>query len=445
MTQNKTTAETTKTETTKTDQNTQTLSTHALSEALKVGGSRRGGWRKWFAALIVLVLLAGLYLWWAGDETAKVSYLTQTVQRGELVVTATATGTLQPTQSVEVGSELSGTVETVLVQENDQVKQGQLLASLDTSKLHDAITRSEASLAAAHAQVAVAAATVQEAQATYSRMEDVHRRSGGKVPAATEMEVAQAALARAKANEQAAKANVQQMDAELKTNQTNLEKAQIRSPVDGVVLKRQVEPGNTVVASMSAPVLFMIAQDLAQMELQVNVDEADVATIVPGLDATFTVSAWAGREFAAQIERVGLGSTTTDNVVTYKTILQVDNEDLALRPGMTATATIFTARAQDALLVPNAALRYTPQEAPQAASSGSSFVSRLVPMRMPRPKTVSPREEKGMRSGQVWVLERGVPVAVPVQIGLTNGRLTEVTGGDLRVGADVVVGQELQR
>jgi HlyD family secretion protein len=205
--------------------------------------------------------------------------------------------------------------------------------------------------------------------------------------------------------------------------------------VDGVVLTRKVEPGNTVVAAMNTPVLFVVAEDLTRMQLQVKVDEADVASVRPGQHADFTVSAWPGRKFPATIERVGLGSVITDNVVTYKTILQVDNGDLALRPGMTATAAIVTARRNRVLLVANAALRFTPPAAAAAGAAGGGFVSRLLP-RPPQAPRRANRAADAQR--QVWVPGAAGPVAVPVQVGVSNGRLTEVRGGGLKPGMEVI-------
>lgn len=370
--------------------------------------------------LLLMLVFGGAYYWYQSRGQVNINYLTSPVTRGELVVTATATGTIQPTRTVEVGSELSGTLETIFVNENDTVKKGQLLAVLDTSRLNDAIAKSSAALAAAQAQVLLAQATVAETRATLGRLQTVFKLSKGKVPSASELEVADAMVKRALANENAAKASVMQAAAELKTNETNLLKGQITSPVDGVVLTREVEPGNTVVAAMTTPILFTIAENLAKMELQVQVDEADVARVRPGQTVTFTVSAWPGRQFPANIERVGLGSTTTDNVVTYKTILSVDNEDLALRPGMTASATITVAERQDVLLVPNAALRYVPLtgETGQSATTSRSNTS------------------------QVWLLQQEKPLAMDVQVGISNGRLTEIVSGDLAVTDLVVIGQE---
>ena len=372
----------------------------------------------------------------------QVHYVTELSTMGRLIVTASASGTLQPTKSVDIGSELSGTLVSVLAQENEQVKKGQLLAELEPSKLVDAVSKSRAALAAADARVLLAQATVAEARAMHARMLDVSRLSAGKVPAKTEMETASATLQRAIANETSAKSDVMQAKAALKTDETNLSKAKITSPVNGVVLTRKVEPGNTVAATMTTPVLFVIAEDLSNMELQVKVDEADVANVKEAQPASFTVSAWPGRIFPAHIERVGLGSTITDNVVTYKTVLRVANIDLALRPGMTATATIVTAERDNVLLVPNTALRFTPAPLTDT-SQAPGLLASLVPRLPPPPKKASqvgPAPEK-----EIWILVDGIPKAIPVKTGVSDGRQTEVTGGELKVNTPVIVDEEKPR
>ena len=412
--------------------------TGALQDLLKkaAGSGAQPLWQRYpkrfLAGGAIAVLALALLL--SGGKKSQGQFLTETVDSGPLVVTVSASGTLAPTKSVDVGSELSGTLESVLVQENEQVKKGQLLAQLDISKLKDQVVKSQAAVAAAEASVAQAVATVAEARASLSRMRQVAELSGGKVPAKTELETAEATLLRAQANEASARATVTQARATLKSDETNIAKATIRSPVDGVVLTRKVEPGQTVVAAMTTPVLFSLAEDLTQMELQVKVDEADVGSVQVGQQASFTVSAWSGRKFPAQIQRVGIGATTTDNVVTYKTVLKVANNDLALRPGMTATAEIITASRDKALLVPNAALRFTP---PQAAGGDQrSFLSRLMPgpPREPQKK----RKDNGAAATQVWVLQEGQPVAVAVTPGVSNGRYTEILGGDLQPGMAVI-------
>lgn len=407
-------------------------------------GQRFGNQRRWWLAGGLLLLVIAFTLAISGGEGRSGQFVTEEAATGNLVVTASASGTLAPTKSVDVGSELSGTLAAVLAQENDVVKKGQLLAELDTSKLKDSVDKSRAALAAAEAAVMQKQATVAEARAALSRMQQVAELSGGKVPAKTELETQEASLRRAVADEASARADVTQARATLKTDETNFGKATIRSPVNGVVLTRKVEPGQTVAAQMTTPVLFVLAEDLSKMELQVKVDEADVASVRVGQQATFTVSAWPGRKFPATIQRVGLGSTTTDNVVTYKTILQVNNDDLALRPGMTATATIVTAERQDVLLVPNAALRFTPPT--RGDASKRSFVSRLLPG--PPPDMAKKRPVVAIRpdEARVWVLGADGTQPVAVKTGVSNGRQTEILGGALSAGMAVMTDyQEAQK
>lgn len=381
------------------------------------------GRRRWIALAIGIAIVAGVIALLPGGGEKQGNYVTEEAATGKLVVSISASGTLQPTRSVDVGSELSGTLEAVLVSDNDRVTRGQVIARLDTSKLEDTVAKSRAALAQMEA-------TVVEARANLKRQRHVAELSGGKVPSQSELETAEATLLRAEANATSARAT-------LKSDETNIAKAAIRSPINGVVLARKVEPGQTVVAAMTTPVLFTIAEDLTKMELQVKVDEADVGTVKLGQSASFTVSAWPGRSFPATIQRVGLGSTITDNVVTYKTVLGVANDDLALRPGMTATARITTADRDNVLLVPNAALRFTPPTAAAAAPAQSgSIVSRL----MPRPPMQKPKQRPNGQNGapQVWVLNDGQPVAIAVQTGASNGRQTEIVGGDLKAGMAVI-------
>ena len=403
--------------------------------------SRPGRRRRWtFIALVSLAIVASAFLFLGGKDTGG-SYLTEDDVTGPLTVSISASGTLQPTRSVDVGSELSGTLEAVLVEENDRVTKGQVIARLETSKLRDAVEKSKAALAAAEAAVAQNTATLGEARANLDRLRHVAELSGGRVQSKTELATGEATYQRAVANLASARASVAQAKATLQTDQTNIQKAVIRSPINGVVLTRKVEPGQTVAAQMTTPVLYTIAEDLTKMELQVKVDEADVGSVQLGQPASFTVSAWAGRQFPATIQRVGLGSTTADNVVTYKTVLSVANDDLALRPGMTATARIVTAKRDNALQVPNAALRFSPPnpKSEQGAQSSGSFLSRLVP-RPPQPR--KPKAQAAPAPGtdkQVWVLRDGQPVAVDVKTGVSNGRQTEIVGGSLEPGMAVIV------
>jgi HlyD family secretion protein len=410
----------------------------AAPEFLRAGAADFfSGKTRWILAAFAVAAGVGAFvLFSGGNGKTQGRFVTEEAAMGKLVVTVSASGTLQPTRSVDVGSELSGTLEAVLANDNDRVTKGQVLARLDPAKLQDAVNKSRAAVVAAEATVAQMTATVAESRANLKRLRHVAELSGGKVPSKTELETAEATAQRAVANEASARAAVVQARATLKSDETNIQKAVIRSPINGVVLARKVEPGQTVAASMTTPVLFTIAEDLTKMELQVKVDEADVGSVKIGQPASFTVSAWAGRPFPAEIQRVGLGSTTTDNVVTYKTVLTVANNDLALRPGMTASARIVTANRENVLLVPNAALRFTPPEGPAAGAPSGGLVSRLIP----HPPQPHKQQAAAAKSGspRVWVLKEGQPVAVPVKTGASNGRQTEIVGGELQAGMEVI-------
>jgi len=420
------------------------LSTKDLQAVLDEAPARAWWRRSVVWASVGLLLLAGLgwYFWQASAKrSAAPVFVTEPVNRGGLTLSVAANGTLQPTRSVSIGSELSGTVLRVLVDVNDKVKRGQVLVELDTAKLSDQVARSRAALSSANARVAQAVATAKEAQGSLGRLEEVARLSGGKVPSRAELDSARAALERARAEELSAQADVVAARAAAATDETNLSKASIRSPIDGVVLTRSVDPGNAVAASLQAVTLFTIAEDLSKLRLQVNVDEADVGSVKVGQKASFTVSAYPSRRYPANITRVAYGSTTTDNVVTYVTYLEVDNTDLTLRPGMTASATITAVERTDVLLVPNTALRFTPSGAGGTAAApgaGGGIVSSLLP-RMPR----GARKTAGGSgtSRQLWVLKDGKAVAVSVSPGISDGRMTEITAGDLQVGALVITDQ----
>ncbi len=415
-----------------------------LAEPASRAWYRRPMWRG--GIVLMALLAAGVWVWRSRlSAAAAPSYTTQVVARGNLTLYVTANGTLQPTRAINIGSELSGTVLKVNVDVNDRIKKGQVLVELDTAKLRDQILRSRAVLAAANAKVAQTVATVKEARASLSRFEEVARLSGGKVPSKTELDSAGATLERAVADEASARANVADAQAALSTDEINLSKASISAPADGVVLTRNVDPGNAVAASLQAVTLFTVAEDLKKLRLWVYVDEADVGSVAAGQDATFTVSAYPSRNFPARVTRVGFGSTITENVVTYLTYLDVDNSDLSLRPGMTATATITATQRTDALLVPNSALRFEPTATGAAAPAAKGGIVASLTPRMPSRGTRTPAAAGASTAAarQVWVLRDGVAVRIAVTPGISDGRMTEVTGGELQAGMAVITDQKL--
>lgn len=402
------------------------------------GRHRLGRWLGWGLAIAGTAI--AVVAWLTRDSDGTLQFRTQEAERGSLTVIVTATGTLQPTNQVDVGIEVSGTVASVEVDYNDRVQHGQVLAKLDTSKFEAQVLKSKASLASAQAKVLQTQATVKEARNELARLEQVRKLSEGKVPSQHDLDAAVATLQRARADEASARASVSEAQATLEVNETDLSKAVIHSPINGVVLSRTVEPGQTVAASFQAPVLFTLAEDLTKMELHVDVDEADVGHVQDGQEATFTVDAYPDRTFPARITQVRYGAQTVEGVVTYQTVLDVNNSDLSLRPGMTATAEITVERIENAILVFNAALRFAPPvQEEQPAGGGGTLLSRLFP----RPSRTTAKRRNGSttddKSRRVWTLRDGQPVAVPISAGATDGVMTEVKGGAVEPGMALLV------
>jgi len=414
-----------------------------IARTLGMTGAPGRRWLRWrWAGLVILVLVFASLLLMRGSGTAGApEYRTEVVQRADLTAMVTATGNLQPTNQVDVGIEVSGTIASVEVDFNDQVQIGQVLARLDTSKLDAQLRKSGASLAAAQARVEQMRATMTESHKNLQRLQRIREISNRKLPSEQELDTAEATYTRAQTEVDSALAAVTEAEATLKLNQTDIDKAVIRSPINGIVLVRAVEPGQTVAASFQAPVLFTLAEDLTKMELHVDVDEADVGQVHAGQVASFTVDAYPQREFPAQVLQVRYGAQAVDGVITYMTVLNVDNADLALRPGMTATADIIVQQVDNALLVPNAALRFTPP-APAVTDEGGSVLGKL----MPRPPRATPRLHETLSpdkmAQRVWVLRDTGPEEIPIQIGATDGRFTQVLSGDIEAGLAVIVDVE---
>jgi HlyD family secretion protein len=414
--------------------------------------------RKWIFITLAVALL-GAAAWYffgrRGHDETKTDYQTQEAAIGRIALIVTAAGNLAPTNQIIVGSELSGTAKEVLVDTNDEVKKGQPLARLDTSKLEQQTERSRASLLSAKARVSQAEATVAESKAALARQEELHELSSGKTPSRATMETSRATLARAQADLESARAAVSGAEADVRAFETDLERTVIRSPVDGIVLARSIEVGQTVAASFTAPTLFTIAEDLKKMELVVNVSEADIGRIEAGQTADFSVDAWPNRKYTAKVTKVAFGavgtgstakegsSNSANTVVTYSTELQVPNEDLSLRPGMTATVDIAIVDKNDILIVPNSALRFDPVVAAaigKPAETSKTLVQSLSPGGGRRWRGAPPPKAGSSDSTpKVWTLKNGEPSEIPVTTGITDGRFTEITGGDLTAGTPLII------
>ncbi|MFO7592579.1 MAG: efflux RND transporter periplasmic adaptor subunit [Pseudomonadota bacterium] len=386
------------------------------------------------AAVIVLVIVVNPF---SSDEGGELRYETRPVERGDLLLKVSATGTLQPLNQVVVGSELSGTIESIEVDFNDRVEEGTVLARLDTSTLESRIVEARASLLSAKARVQETLATELEKRAAMNRCRELAKR---QMCSENDVDAAVAAYERAKAAVAGARAQVAIAEAVLDGHQSNLKKATIRSPINGIVLDRKIEPGQTVAASLQAPELFIMAEDLTRMELVVAVDEADIGQIREGMEAEFNVDAYPGQSFEATITQIRHAPQTVEGVVTYETVLAVDNPEQKLLPGMTATADILTRHIENALLVPNAVFRYSPPQPLKESEEqqGGTLLGRMFrrPQREARPAPATGPERT------VWTLKAGKPTAIPITVGAGNGIMTEVLKGELEPGMALITDSE---
>ncbi|MGD8366533.1 MAG: efflux RND transporter periplasmic adaptor subunit [Desulfobacterales bacterium] len=392
---------------------------------------------------LLLIVTAAVTLWAFRGKADTVHFQTRPVRRGDLIVTVSATGNLEATNEVKVGSELSGIITSVTADYNEAVKVGQPLAYLDDIKFKAAVFKARAQVASARANYQEALATRNADEKTIRRYRKTRELTGGKMPSLEDLEQATAELERSTAAVAAAEAAIQIAEASLQSDEADLKKTVIYAPINGIVLSRDVEAGQTVAASLSAPVLYTLAEDLRRMELQVDVDEADVGMVKEGQPATFTVDAYPDSTFEAQITQVRYGAETTDGVVTYKAVLKVDNPDLLLRPGMTAAANIIVRKIQNTLLVPNSALRFVPSQPAQNTSRKRGLLRSLLPGPPRRGISKAPTTEESSASGdsraRLWVIKNGRPVPVAVQKMATDGALTAVSSEDLQEGMQVIV------
>lgn len=401
---------------------------------LIAGSAKRRNRPALWASLVALLaaLLGGG--WWvsANSATPTVTYDTAPVTRGALTVTVTATGTVQPTTKVDLSSELSGTLVAVEADYNDRVTTGQTLARLDDTKTRAQVANAKATVIAARARVTQAEATAAETAETYKLQQQLEQRG---ITARRDFITIEATNLRSQAAVEIARADLTVAMANLELAEADLANSVIRAPIDGIVLSRTAEVGQIVASSLNAPVLFTLAGDLSKMDLQVDIDEADIGRIATGNEATFTVDAFPGVSFPARIAQVRYAPETTDNVVTYKAVLTVENPDGLLRPGMTATATITVASVEDSLIIPNAALRYAPPRTSSESRGGSGLLGLIMPRR-------GPSGPSSTADGKtVWVLRNGAPVSVPVTPGESDGRQTAVTGEGLTEGDAAITDQ----
>ncbi|HEY6125315.1 MAG TPA: efflux RND transporter periplasmic adaptor subunit [Steroidobacteraceae bacterium] len=406
---------------------------------------------------IVLVILFFVYRYMAGSGDAP-EYQTATAERGNVVSRVSTSGSLQAVVTVEVGSQVSGRIQELFADFNSPVKKGQKIAKIDPSLFGAAVVQAEANVMAARANVTRLTITAEDAERQAKRASEVYDM---RLISETERDNAVATARSARAGVDQAQAQLAQSRAQLEQAQTNLRYTDIVSPTDGVVISRAVNVGQTVAASLSAPVIFTIAQDLRKMEVHTNVAESDIGRLKPGMRVSFTVDAYPGEPFRGAIRDIRNAAQVVQNVVTYDAVIDVANDDLKLKPGMTATVSIITDRRRDVLSVPNTALRFRPEGAAAGGAPATGTAQAAGGQRRASAEAVqgqgrgegegSWRRKKEGDSDEdvaapvvvkrtVYVLVDGKPVPRDVVTGLTDGRITEVTGGELKEGEAVIVG-----
>ncbi|MCT7569990.1 efflux RND transporter periplasmic adaptor subunit [Aliarcobacter butzleri] len=410
-----------------------------LLEELESFSSKKRINRKFIYIAIAIVSFLAIVLFFifnGNDKSNKIEYITKKVTQGDLSVVVSTTGNLNPTNSVEIGIEVSGTLKEIFVDFNDEVKAGQILAKIDTVKLQSQVDSSTAALAIAVANQKESQVLLNNKKTLYDRTLNMYKNSGGKYPSKNELDDTRFSYEAAIESLEAAKAKVLQSQSNLKTDKQNLEKASVKSSIDGIVLNREVEVGQTLAATMSAPKLFTIAKDLTNMDLIVSIDEADVADIKKDLPVTFTVDAYPNKVFNGKVKQVRLNPVDTNGVVTYETVVSVDNEDLLLKPGMTATAKIITKESKNKLLIPNGALRFKPKMQEQKNGGVN-----LVGPNMNRPANVA-RDLSKKELSPIFILENNQPKRVMVKVLDSDGKLTSIESEELKVDDEVIISQK---
>ena len=402
---------------------------------------------KWLiASAFLIALVAGVAIYFWKFHTPAIKYETITPTQGAIQSSISASGSLSPTNEVEIGSVISGIVLEVLVEENDRVQKGQILARINPETINQEIARYKAQLNSAKAQLRASEQTLVDKKWNYDRLLDVYESTGGKAPSKLELQNAKTAYTSARSDVDIKKASIIEIETSIQSASIDLKNSNIVTPIDGVILTKSVEVGQSVAASFQAPVLFKVAEKLEEMVLKANISEADIGKIKEGQEVSFSVDAYPDRTFRAKVNKVNFGSgdgsssssfsssssssSASSEIVSYIARIEVDNRDLLLRPNMSATADIIIAKAENALLVPSNALYFDLNKALQKAmpTESKSISSLFAPPRRPEPQTQGNRASAS-KVGTLWVLEGGTPQAVSVEVGISDGQYTQILSG----------------
>lgn len=388
----------------------------------------------WIIAVLTTGLAIGGYVFFSGERKAPIRYRTAPLERGTIVSAVAATGTINPVVAVQVGSQVSGMIQSLHADFNSIVKAGEVVARIDSSPFKARRDQAAANLQIAKANVAKARTDLAQRKRELDRLKSLIDR---QFVSQNDVDVAVTAFQGAEAQLEVAAAQVKQAEATLDAAELDLKYTVIRSPVNGIVIARNVEVGQTVAASFATPNLFLIALDLTQMQVDTNVSESDIGGIVEGREASFTVDAYPGERFRGQVRQVRNAPISVQNVVTYNVVIGVDNKDLRLKPGMTANVAIIVAKKDDVLMVPNAALRFTPPRSERADGSSAGT---------PTVRPAAAGIARNVFEKKIWRLnEAGDPEALPLEAGISDGNMTEVLKGTLKEGDQVIIGIETPR
>lgn len=400
---------------------------------------KRKLWKILSSLCVITALCGGGAYYYLQPKEVKITYETITPKRGDIATIISATGTLNPLNEVQIGSQVSGIISQIDVDTNDVVSKGQVLAKIDDKKILQELSRYKAQLKSAKAQLDSLTSTLKDKKWQFERLQKLYKQSKGKYPSYADVQSAQVAYEIAKAEIESKRGNIAEIEANIKGVKIDFDNTIITSPIDGVVLTRSVDVGQTVAASFSAPELFKVAQDLKEMKLVVQIAESDVGKIALNQPLSFSVDAYPHRKFFAKVDKVNYGSTTTDNIVSYEVTINVDNKDLSLRPGMSATADIIVAEKKNVLLLPVSALFFQPQK--QEIRTKKKTTSLFGPPMPPRHKNTTKPKDKQTNAGeekQIWVLQGGNPIQRMIKVGISDGKNVEVEG--IGEGSEVIVG-----
>lgn len=388
--------------------------------------------------ILSILIIITLIIWWQNREPNYI-YTTQPAKIGDIQTSISANGTLSPTHEVSIGSVISGIVLEVLVDVNDKVNKGQVLAKIDSESIEQNLLRLQAQLASAKAQLKSAQVLLEEKKWQYQQLQTLYNKTKGKTPSKLDLRSAKTAYNSALSEIEIRQANIIEIETSIRSTQVDLKNAHITTPIDGIVLSRSIEAGQSVAASFQAPEFFIVAESLEEMELNVSISEADIGKVQVGQKVSFSVDSYPNKTFDAEVNRVNFGaSESTDNIISYEARISVDNKDLLLRPGMSATADITTKNIKDALLVPASALYFSPNT--QDHNLKKRSFNPFNTMRRPKNNIIQKQA-----NSSVWILENNTPKEIPVEVGISDGVFTQIFSDSITQGTEIILSQKAEK